>query len=228
MFYSKFRGPTRWNSIKQLLGSKVHFEKARGNARQNKEYCSKANDYWEHGDIGPGQGSRTDLQRVVKSIEDGEKDIQNVARKFPIEFIKYGRGIKEYIRAIHPVKERDFKTLVYYYWGPPGTGKSKAAKEEADLHGGGTYYKPRGEWWDGYKQQENVIIDDFYGWIKYDELLKITDRYPYKVPVKGGYEEFTSKRIWITSNVPLEELYKFNNYNDAAIRRRCTIIRHIL
>lgn len=42
---------------------------------------------------------------------------------------------------------------------------------------GEIYYKPRGELWDGYHQQPSVIIDDFYGWLKYDELLKISDRY---------------------------------------------------
>ena len=71
-------------------------------------------------------------------------------------------------------------------------------------------------------QQTSVIIDDFYGWIKYDELLKICDRYPHKVPIKGGYEEFTSKHIFITSNVDVPDLYKFVGYNTAALDRRIT------
>lgn len=88
------------------------------------------------------------------------------------------------------------------------------------------FYKPRGQWWDGYNGQPSVVIDDFYGWIKYDELLKVCDRYPHKVEVKGGYVEFTSKYIFITSNQSVDGWYKFDNYNPAAIYRRITELRH--
>ena len=53
------------------------------------------------------------------------------------------------------------------------------------------YYETRGDWWDGMTSStKSVIIDNFYGWLKYDELLKITDRYPYKVLFKGGFNNF--------------------------------------
>ena len=53
-----------------------------------------------------------------------------------------------------------------------------AARVSKELYPNSTYYKPRGEWWDGYEQDKLVVMDDFYGWIKYDELLEITDHYP--------------------------------------------------
>ena len=81
----------------------------------------------------------------------------------------------------------------------PDRARVEERSQKAKATGGRIYYKPRGDWWDGYKQHECVIIDDFYGWIKYDDLLKICDRYPYQVPVKGSFEQFTSKYIWITS-----------------------------
>lgn len=110
-----------------------------------------------------------------------------------------------------------------YFYGEPGSGKSRRALAEATAAGGGIYYKPRGEWWDGYEQQENIIIDDFYGWIKYDEMLKICDRYPYRVPVKFGFEIFNSKRIWITSNSPIDTVYRFIAYDSTAFRRRIDV-----
>ena len=131
------------------------------------------------------------------------------------------------IFASRPIPERDFKTEVRFYYGRPGSGKSRRAQQEAQATGGRIYYKPRGDWWDGYKQHECVIIDDFYGWIKYDDLLKICDRYPYQVPVKGSFEQFTSKYIWITSNVGLESIYRFIGYDCTAIKRRCEIIEEI-
>nr|QTE03441.1 MAG: replication-associated protein [Tarsiger cyanurus CRESS-DNA-virus sp.] len=111
-------------------------------------------------------------------------------------------------------------------------GSSTGAEGQQPLQPGhrgtgrGVYYKPRGQWWDGYTGQSSVVIDDFYGWIKYDELLKICDRYPHKVEIKGGYEEFTSKNIFITSNEPVDNWYKFPNYNPAAIFRRITEYIH--
>jgi energy-coupling factor transporter ATP-binding protein EcfA2 len=122
------------------------------------------------------------------------------------------------------VTEREHKTHVIVIVGKPGVGKSRLAKliaggvggcsppelenimtyVEAGGLGGGSrldlYNKTRGKWWDGYMQQRTVIIDEFYGWLKYDELLRMCDRYGYRVPVKGGFTEFTSRNIIITAN----------------------------
>ena len=67
-------------------------------------------------------------------------------------------------------------------------------------------------------------MDDFYGWVKYDEMLKICDRYPYRVPIKGGFRQFTSECIIITSNSEPDQWYKFDAYNGgAALLRRIDI-----
>ncbi|ADD62455.1 replication-association protein [Cyclovirus PK5222] len=222
--FCNLRKPTRFSTIKKHLDNSIHIEKANGSDEQNQAYCSKTGIFFEEGSP-TKQGQRNDLQLLVDDVI-GHPDIKtkDIAAKYPSTFVRYFRGIKELQRVVHPVAERMFKTEVYYYWGPPGTGKSRRALEEAQATGNGSiYYKPRGLWWDGYEQQDSVIIDDFYGWIKYDELLKITDRYPYKVQIKGGFEEFTSKKIFITSNVDTDELYKFNGYNTAALERRLTV-----
>lgn len=212
--------PMRFSTIKKRLHNTIHIEKANGSDEENQKYCTKSGNYFEKGTPSV-QGQRSDLAAVVDSIQSG-KDTTQIARDHPITYIRYFRGIHELAKCLRPTPPREFKTWVYYYWGPPGSGKSRRASEEAKSLNENIYYKPRGQWWDGYKQQENVIIDDFYGWIKYDELLKITDRYPYKVQVKGGFEEFTSRRIWITSNVDTDMLYKFIGYNNAAFERRIT------
>lgn len=218
--------PMRFNAIKQHLHNTIHIEKANGSDEDNQRYCSKAGNFFEKGSP-VVQGQRSDLSNVVDRIKDG-KSLTDIAMEFPTQFIRYHRGIRELLQVIKPIPPRDFKTYVYYYWGPPGSGKSKRALEEArSIDKDSIYYKPRGLWWDGYKQQKNVIIDDFYGWIKYDEMLKICDRYPYKVQVKGGFEEFTSTRLWITSNVDIYSLYHFVGYNAEAIKRRCTSIIEI-
>ncbi|WBG01480.1 replication-associated protein [army ant associated cyclovirus 5 170_4] len=214
--------PMRFSTIKKHLTDRIHIEKANGSDEQNKTYCSKAGDIFEEG-TPQRQGQRTDLQLLVAAVQNGETQPKMLAELFPTAYIKYFRGIENWLKITKPIPVRAHKTDVAYYWGPPGTGKSRRALEEATAaFGDSIYYKPRGLWWDGYKQQDGVIIDDFYGWIKYDEMLKICDRYPYKVQIKGGFEEFTSKKIWITSNVDTDLLYKFDGYNVAAIERRIT------
>ncbi|BAP81871.1 rolling circle replication initiator protein [Cyclovirus ZM01] len=216
--FCNLQRPKRFNSIRKIFGGRAHIERAKGSDIENQEYCSKGGDVWQCGSPS-AQGTRTDLQKVVSVIEGGETCLKTLAIQFPVAYIKYFKGIEQYIRIAHGNPERDFKTQVFYFWGCTGTGKSRKAREESRLHGE-TYYKPRGEWWDGYTGQPCVVIDDFYGWIKYDELLKICDRYPYRVPVKGGYENFVSKYIWITSERPLEEVYRFISYDCSSLRRR--------
>nr|WBG01412.1 replication-associated protein [Army ant associated cyclovirus 3]WBG01422.1 replication-associated protein [Army ant associated cyclovirus 3]WBG01432.1 replication-associated protein [Army ant associated cyclovirus 3] len=220
--FCNLKKPMRFNTIKKHFNNTVHIEKANGSDEQNKVYCSKAGDTFEEG-TPDTQGRRSDLSALVSTIQSGESNERVLAELYPSQYIRYFRGIQKYLRTIHPIAVRNFKTEVYYYWGPPGTGKSKRALAEAEEFAKDSiYYKPRGLWWDGYQQQRCVIIDDFYGWIKYDELLKITDRYPYKVQVKGGFEEFKAEKIWITSNVDVDDLYHFIGYKTDAIERRIT------
>jgi hypothetical protein len=119
-----------------------------------------------------------------------------------------------------PVAPRSEKTLLYVFVGKPGGGKSHQARALAAEYGE-IYYKPADKWWDGYKQQPAVVMDDFYGWIQNYELLRIADKYPHKVEIKGGFEEFTSKIIIITSNAYISDWYKHDRYDPTAVYRRC-------
>lgn len=211
--------PTRFSTIKKHLDNSIHIEKANGSDIQNQEYCSKSGIFFEEG-TPSSQGNRTDLKSVVEYINTEGTTLRDIATKHPETYIRYFRGIQQLLQLVRPIPERNFKTEVFYYWGPPGSGKSRKALEQARLLSNNIYYKPRGLWWDGYEQHDSVIIDDFYGWIKYDEMLKIMDRYPYKVQIKGGFQEFTSKQIFITSNIDTCDLYKFHNFNPEAFDRR--------
>lgn len=139
----------------------------------------------------------------MQTIRESESLNQVVAAQ-PSAFIKYPRGISEAFRYLGKRRSRDFKTTTWVFYGESGAGKSRAAYDLAQKNGS-YYYKTRGDWWDNYTGQETIIVDDFYGWIRLDEFLRICDRYPLQVPIKGGFVEFLGKHIIFTSNKePLE------------------------
>lgn len=127
-------------------------------------------------------------------------------------WIRHFRAFERYRRI--KSKPRNSATEVHVIYGPTGTGKSRWAMDEFP----DAYWKQRSIWWDGYSGQSTVILDEFYGWLPYDTLLRLCDRYPLLVESKGGQINFEATRIIITSNSPPDQWYK-NVYLASFIRR---------
>lgn len=113
---------------------------------------------------------------------------------------------------------------VNVYWGVTGSGKSHRAWSEAGLD---AFPKdPNTKFWDGYNGHPHVVIDEFRGSIGISHILRWFDRYPVVVEVKGGAVCFTSRTLWITSNLPPESWYPdLDAETTQALLRRLTI-RH--
>jgi len=61
-------------------------------------------------------------------------------------------------------------SLAKVYWGPTGTGKTHRSWAEA---GDQAYIKSSSnKWWDGYRSEVNVIMDEFDGLIGITHLLR--------------------------------------------------------
>lgn len=139
-------------------------------------------------------GKRKDLEEV-KTLLDSGASFSTIADEHFSAFIRYEKGFRSY-KLLKSVR-RDWSMDLIIVVGPSGTGKSRYARTSYP----GAYWKPKGPWWDGYDGEETVVIDEMYGHcFPFSELLQLLDRYPYKVPVKGGTMEFVSKRIVMTSN----------------------------
>jgi len=192
-----FRNPKSFTVIHNFPGlSRAHFEAIKGTVDQNITYCSKGGNYEEFGDK-PVQGKRTDIDAVVETIKAGAK-VRRVADDHGAEFIKFHKGIERLIAL--QTQPRDFKTEVIWYYGPTGTGKSKLAFEIA-LAAESYYVKdPLNKWWDGYEQQDVVIVDDYRrDFSTFAGLLRLFDRYPMTIEAKGSTTQFNSKKIIITT-----------------------------
>lgn len=127
---------------------------------------------------------------------------------------------------------------VVWIYGPTGVGKRKARYREPEtlffigksrsLHVlasspkylGRAYWKPTGQWFDGYDDDTLTIMDDFRAKdLEYNLLLKTLDIYPHQVQVKGGFKAFNSTSIFITSNVSPQEMYSVHEDVNQLLRR---------
>jgi len=112
-------------------------------------------------------------------------------------------------------KPRDHEMKVIVCQGPTGTGKSRWVKETFP----NAYWKQRSQWWCGYEGQDVIVLDEFYGWLQYDLLLRLCDRYPLFLETKGGQVNCLANTIVITTNATPESWYKTEKYFLSFIRR---------
>lgn len=218
--YVCFVNPKTMSAAKKYLGHSVHLEPRAGTHAQARDYCTKEDTrvpdtepfIWG---VEPKQGSRSDLSEVAAFAMSGVSIIQ-LAEEYPSHYIKYNKGLSALINLKPP--QRAEPPTVTVLIGPPGSGKTRYAFDnEPDL-----WCSPIGnsKWYDGYDRQEAVLFDDFYGGIPYADMLRICDRYPYRVEIKGGFVWWCPKRIYITSNDPIPSWWPFKDTK--AFTRRVT------
>lgn len=173
------------------------------------------------------QGKRKDVYEMYDMIKNGAtaEDIKEANVGL---YMRYSKVIQEMIAERSP--KRDFKSLVEVHVGHAGTGKSRYI---VDTYGDTAYWLSRSKnnvWWNGYKGQSIVAIDDFYGWIEFDYLLKLLDRYPVCGETKGGTVNIAPVKIIITSNVFPHKWYSRVfakcEEHEAALARRIETIKY--
>lgn len=191
-----FKNPKMFTGIKRIPGfGRMHLESMKGTVEQNIAYCSKDGRFEEYG-TKPAQGKRSDLDEVIALVETGKR-VREVAMECPTQFVKFHKGIERLISFQAP--SRNWKTEVFWFWGPTGSGKSKKAFE---MGSESSFYvkDPTNKWWCGYEQQDVVIIDDYRrDFCTFASLLRLLDRYPMTVEMKGSTTQFASKKVIITS-----------------------------
>lgn len=213
--YCHWKSPRSLGFFSKTFGD-CHVEKPRGTAQQNREYCTKDGKFEEFGSI-PVQGHRVDWQQAFDDLKEGTPLVE-ILEKQP-HLLPCQRALREVRNQLLKPVHRNVHVTVL--WGDAGVGKSRWAWDKyPDL-----YTKPSGEWWDGYNGEKVLLLDDFYGWIRYHDLLRVLDRYPTSVPFKGGFVWAQWDTIVITSNKH-PSLWYADRWS-YALRRRLHKIIHV-
>ena len=145
-----------------------------------------------------GQGHRSDLAQLATKIREGTT-LLDIASEFPASFIRYHRGIERLVELTGPRRRIEWQIEVIVYHGTPGSGKTHAAKESwPDAY---EWMPQRGQtiWWNGYRGEETILIDEFASNFQYHYALQILNNPGVRVETKGGCVNLYAKRIVLTS-----------------------------
>jgi hypothetical protein len=225
-----FKSRERLTSLRRRFGP-WHFELMRGTLLQAEAYCTKddsrvgdASTIRRKGIKPAEQGSRTDLDALAITIREAKSE-RDIFEAEPGAYLKWSTGIKR-ARALFQGK-RLWKTEVIWCFGATGSGKSRWCQSEAP----DAYWKaPSHYWWDGYEGSDDVIVDDYRGdFCKFSELLRLLDRYPLQIQVKGATCEFLAKRIFITSPEHPVDIWRSRSEEDIfqLVRRLSTVYKFV-
>lgn len=220
--YVAWDSPHSLEKFKKDLGGKLHYGDEHGNtngtAWANRQYClgqvkkkgfTDNPTFEEYGEI-PKQGERTDWAHAVRDLQAGT-DISSVVEHQP-QLLPCVRALERFQMIRLKPLHRPVNVIVIT--GRSGWGKTRWAYDNyPDL-----YSKPSGPWWDGYTGQKTILLDDYYGDIPYDQFLRVLDRYPINLPIKGGFVYGQYTTVIITSN-HTPSLWYVQGYTDALNRR---------
>jgi len=209
-----------WNNNKRMSGCKVrhptaYFALMKGSLRQSEVYCSKSASLEEAGELPMtrkeiGAAQKEKWADVIRSAKEGTCEVE-----YPREFLQYNNTVKRlYAPAL---SELEMYSGVWYV-GPPGSGKSRHAR---DMYPG-AYDKLLNKWWDGYENEDYVLIDDIG--LEHAHmgsfLKRYVDHYPFRAEYKGGSKVIRPKVIIVTSNYEMSEIWHDKPQDLAALQRR--------
>ena len=205
----------RFSTVQKILGVKAHCEVRWATRDAARTYCKKDEKWTEYGKWIAGQGHRTDVAEKAQRLMDGES-IKDIAIEDPDLYCRYRNGFKDFGSWGQEVASRKFRQVeVQVIWGDTGTNKTRRALypngDDTPCEGFLLDAPDHGErlWFDGYDGQETLILDDFYGGIKYSKLLRLLDGHQFRCPIKGSFTYARWTKVIITSNKSPEEWYSF-------------------
>jgi len=236
--YCRFNKQRSFGVLQTTLPHGAHIEVAQGSVWQNYVYCTKPDGRLGEPIIfghfieprGPGVGAgsadggflkRAEVLRLIAT--DPSIGINDLIDQGALEAMVTTPNLLGTARGFLLRDLRRNGVTCELYYGPTGTGKSRLA----DTLYPDAYRKPPGQWFDGYAGELTVILDDFDdASLPVGMLLQLVDRYPFRIPVKGGFIPLVATHFVFTSNLLPSEWYPTLSQRrlDAVHRRFSSVV----
>lgn len=228
--YIEFKRTMCLSTVKSLLGGRVHLERRRGTQTEARDYCMKKED--RVAKSGPpvelgtytvceGPGARTDIATMCAAIKNNPY-VVDIAKMYPHMYIKYHKGIHALCTVYQPLRTKPPNIVLFF--GTTGTGKTRDAFR---LYKNVFRKAPDTRWFDGYHNQQTLLLDDFCGRMSkmsLSYLLQLLDRYDIRIEIKCSYTNLVSTTIVITTNIHPWLWYDYSEREEQykALARRIT------
>jgi len=238
--YIVYKNTAVWSAVKKILKREAHVEVRKGTHQQAIDYCSKietkdpTRQTLIYGDLDWGREktkkeTKNKLSSAVSFLQshpNRKSAIAELLSQDAVTYVLHWRGLEQLQKVLtNKPRDRNVDPTVLVFQGMAGSGKTRWVW---DNFPNDVYQLSRGNgkniWWDNYNGEQIVLIDDYYGWIPLDQLLKIIDRYPHKIEYKGGMKELQSTVFIFTSNKNWEDWYPIH-FNDQLTGKRTELFQ---
>jgi len=208
---------------------------AAGNSLQNYEYCTKT----RQADDTPNAVIFELGVRPLTPSEKGEgekerwRNIRALAMEGRVEeiddqvyvqrFDTLQRIAAHHMRNAQPLDINDGGGCGIWIMGDSGVGKSHSVWEKYNRDE--VYLKARTKWWDGYRGEEIVLVDDFdkYNVKLGGDVKDWADKWPFHAEKKGGSMNIRPRLVLVTSQYSIEDIWD-DMQTRTALNRRFKVV----
>jgi len=214
--FVKFIKPIRLSGLKKL-SSRMHWERTVYDDIHNIKYCSKEDAKPLESGTRPVFKDNGEREKV-RWDEVWESATRNNVMAIPAQIrLNSYQNIRNVAKDFMS-KPTDLTSVCgEWLYGLSGQGKSHTARAENPS----AYFKNATIWWDGYQGEPAVIIDDVDKYhVKLGYHLKLwADRYSFVAETKGSAIHIRPKKIVVTSQYTIEEIWDDEETRVALNRR---------
>lgn len=194
-----FKARKRLTTVKRIMGNSVHAEVARSDASTCIDYCTKTESRVEPPkEFGERPLRKRKLMEMLKELS-----VKEILEEEP----KMWRSVRQLREAkLQLISPRTIPTETILLTGTTGTGKSRICSLIAQYLGEAAWMDPELVWFDQFQGQALAIVDEFRG-CKPAMMLRLSDRYPLQLPIKGGFVQWTPSFMILTSNLTFNDIF---------------------
>ncbi len=218
-----FKNNNAASAVKRFM-PRAHIERCKGTPAENIAYCTKEDSspvVYGVEPITQQEANKAKQVRFLTLCKEG--NFASIEKEMPGKFVSQYKVMHQ-IATDYMKKPADLDAPCgVWIHGETGCGKTTEARTKY-----GTYFsKPCNKWWDGYQNEDCVVIEDMdQNHSKLCYHLKLwTDKWSFTGEVKGGTRSLRPKQVIITSQYTIAEVFAAEGPQAvAAMERRCKSI----